>query len=1533
MADAPQTEPAESAVPVTGGGRRRWPFHLAVAFAFLFVASTAALLALTRTQPGHDFALGLLLDQAKQRLNAELTVTGIRSGGLIAGATLTGVSIAEPGRSPSLTADSIRARYSLWGLLRGQLVFAGLELWAPRVVVEQLPDEGEVNWTRILAGIGQVAEPPAGTEASGEPVIEGASGSTGDEGVSSLPAPPEPSAPPRITLRNISVIGGEVVVRLPASRPPVADRRARYVEAPEGAGHLREQLFGDINGQLAELSVGGGSAIDVIDVGSLALEGHVLEQPFTIQDFRGVITLTEGEMAFDADRLWLPEMETFGTGTVTWKDGVPELDAHLTALTLRSESLRWIEPRLPSASGGFELGVQMRDGRTELAFSALDLRTGDGQVRGRLTVTLGRGLPILDGDLETQTLDLSFLDNWLERPVPWSGRLTGRLQVRGTPEDLMLAGQFVATDAFGLRPATEFEIDGILHLGEAPGLTDFMLYSSPFYYGLAGELDERITIRGPGFVRVEADGRMATGIRFSTSLAHYPAALPASEITAEGVVAGFGDQLRVDVDGQLAPLSFTTLRRYYPELELTGEASGRVRVQGPMSDLSVDTELETPAGPLVARARFDGRNPGRSYSVEGEVQNFLVSRIMPALPEPTRVSGSAFVNGRGIRRDSVEAFVRASVTAASIGTIRVDSAQSSFRLAAGVITLDTLRVATNVGTLDAVGTLGLADGLPPGEIRVDLVSQSIAGIRPFFMGDSIIAADTLSPLELEFLRAQGVDPDTLPLSRDVALDGSLTASAILRGSVDNFTAEGIGRIERARYGPNFLAAADLSYRVDALPTLDGPIVTTVTADSFLVLDRRFTGGTLDLELTGSIGRVSALLDRSGGGSYQTRTTFQVDSLGGVLNVDDLTIRFADDRWSLGGPTSVSWNAGRFEVRDFSLIRPGVDGMRIEADGTIPRGSGPADFDLEIRALPLERLMRAAQIQSDLRGLVGLTLNVAGSADAPVMQGSLDARDLEYQSLRFSRIQGVLEYSDRQLSGDVEAWQGETRVMTAVGGLPADLTLGEVPTRFPDEPMDVRVGMTSFPAAAIMGFLESFERVEGTLEGDVHFAGTPDDLSPEGTIRLQGGAADLPALGVRHEEVEATFELTPDASVDVVASLRSGGQAQVTGSVLLRPVRDPTFDLTIEAQGFQAANRRDITGVVSGQLLLTQSFLRPAVEGQVNVEQGTLSLDELARYSTIVDLSDTTFFASVDTSLIAVRPVIEASQNPFLQHLRADVDLRVLRDTWLRSRQIDIEIGGELQVLYDRSTRDFVALGELEAVRGSYRRFGRRFEVEEGTLEFLGIPGVNPNLDIQAVARVRTGDVPLNIIANVGGTLVTPVVSLTSDATTPIEEPELISYLVWGRPSALLGSGESSVLRGATEAGFTLGLGTLANELGSAVAQEIGFVDYFAITQSQAAQQVGADVTLRGTLASTQIEIGRYFWDDVFLAFVLRPVGGAGQSQNRLPGARLEWRFTDQWGVEGFWEDRLLRQGVLAAQESSLSLAQSLGLFVYREWGR
>src|SRR6185503_10457936 len=116
---------------------------------------------------------------------------------------------------------------------------------------------------------------------------------------------------------------------------------------------------------------------------------------------------------------------------------------------------------------------------------------------------------------------------------------------------------------------------------------------------------------------------------------------------------------------------------------------------------------------------------------------------------------------------------------------------------------------------------------------------------------------------------------------------------------------------------------------------------------------------------------------------------------------------------------------------------------------------------------------------------------------------------------------------------------------------------------------------------------------------------------------------------------------------------------------------------------------------------------------------------------------------------------------------------------------------------------------------------------QGTLRFIGTPDLNAILDIHASYEMQTaaGD-PMTILVHIGGTVESPRIDLTSDSQPPLEESEVISYLIFGAPSfqALMNdrSGQSRSVFEQSVKGFA---GVLTGELQQSLAGWLP-LDYF-----------------------------------------------------------------------------------------------------------
>lgn len=1486
--------------------RRKWRWRIlrgtTRTVVWVAFALTLALGFLLRTALGHRVVLGWGLDQVRSRVAGTLEVGDIRSATLFKGARLVDVRLATPEGRAFFEADSLEAQWDLFGLVSGAVALTDVFVWGPHFTYER--DDVGSTVGRWLGSPDTGAQPDT---------------ASGGGGVA-------------IEFTDVTLLDGATTLRFAAEGGDDDGGILRTVSTPTGRQLAIDAAHLNIEAPLVR--IGEETRVELRDVGG---ELSVLEEPFDVDGLRGQVVVQPGQTVVALQSVGLPGIRGDGSVVVTTPDaGDPVTHLAFGLDRVDTRPWQWVaDGVLPELQGRARLRGRIGPAGTRIALTEVDVDIEGGQLRGDGAVVLD-GAVRLDGvDLDLAGVELDVLNRWLPTALPVEGAVSGPLRMDGALTDLSTRGTLTLQRRLpdGAIRRTAAEFDGTVQLRDEVGVRGFDLRLDPLDWGLVPAFAPGVRVAGSGRLVGQATGSLAEGLRFDLDAEHTS---PGDSIESGVLVDGSlrrneAGTLVVDVQGDLSPLDLDGVLAGYPDAPLRGRLAGTFRARGPLDDLEVQAEVETRGGRLDVDARADLVEIGRSYSVEATADAFRLSTLLATVPDPTVLSGGVRIDGRGTTLETLEATADGDFRSSTVGRIDVDSARVSARMTGGRLHVDTVRVRAEDFDLVGRGDLAVDTAQPSGKVELTLAADSLAGIRSLFRGDTMVVADGLTVLDREVLLLQGVDPDTLPRSDEVLAEGRVRGEVSLSGSLADFDAEGFVTLAGVRWGDDTLRGGRLDFSAAELPGLAGRLDAELQLDSVQVAGRSFSRGRAEVDFTSPAGRAVVELGRGDEEDYRLVGGFEVDSAGGRIELDSLRLRVDSLAYETTHPTRVAWSDSLFTLDSLTLTGTGDDAVRISAGGTLTR-AGEEDFELDIEGLRIERLLQVLQREDlDLAGAVDLQAVLSGSARAPTLDGEVAVRDFATSSVRLDRLEGEVDYGERRLELDVDSWRDGVRVARIAGHWPLEFSLAGT-TRVPEDgDVNLTAALDSVPAAFVLTLLEDLEEVRGTVSGDLRMTGTPRDLAPSGTIEVADGAWTVGALGVRQSDVQGTLEVSEDRTVRVDARARSGGTLEVRGTLSLDSLANPGLELELALDGFSAVDRRDIEGAVSGDLTLSGRYQSPVIEGALQVDRGNLYLEEFQRNLGVVDLSDPRFFA-VDTALVRGQSVLADTRNPFLDNLLVIIDLGVARNTWIRSTDLNVEMQGDLSLTFDRRQRDVVFVGELQAVRGQYNLYSRTFEVAEGTVEFVGIPGINPNLDIEARTRVRRRDGdPLTITANVEGTLIEPRVSLSSEEAA-VAESDLLSYLVFGQSSAQTTTGNVSQVatQAGTAAAAALG-GTLTSSL-AALAQGTGFLDYLSISQAVDATTLGNTSTL-GAFSNTQVEVGRYFGGgDYFGALVLRPLAGIGSRGSVLGGARIEWQASDQYHLEVFAEDQFLRVGQVGFQDLGINSFLIYGVSLYREWG-
>jgi translocation and assembly module TamB len=175
--------------------------------------------------------------------------------------------------------------------------------------------------------------------------------------------------------------------------------------------------------------------------------------------------------------------------------------------------------------------------------------------------------------------------------------------------------------------------------------------------------------------------------------------------------------------------------------------------------------------------------------------------------------------------------------------------------------------------------------------------------------------------------------------------------------------------------------------------------------------------------------------------------------------------------------------------------------------------------------------------------------------------------------------------------------------------------------------------------------------------------------------------------------------------------------------------------------------------------------------------------------------------------------------------------------------LDTEIGGQVNIKKDPQ-KPFILLGSLNTIRGTYSFQGKLFKFKRGSVSFLGLEEPNPNLDIQAVTRIRKVD----IIIQITGTARDIRLALTSEPE--MEQADILSYLAFGKPTGELKDGQAA---GVEQAALSIASQIAASELKDILGKTL-FLDTISIDPGG------------GDIGQGSVTVGKYVSPDVFVSY-------------------------------------------------------------------
>jgi translocation and assembly module TamB len=259
------------------------------------------------------------------------------------------------------------------------------------------------------------------------------------------------------------------------------------------------------------------------------------------------------------------------------------------------------------------------------------------------------------------------------------------------------------------------------------------------------------------------------------------------------------------------------------------------------------------------------------------------------------------------------------------------------------------------------------------------------------------------------------------------------------------------------------------------------------------------------------------------------------------------------------------------------------------------------------------------------------------------------------------------------------------------------------------------------------------------------------------------------------------------------SAGSGGQLLMTGSVFWLPgnaeadfLSRLSMALEVQAKALRLSSRSDRRVVISGKVAAQLRDARLSLRGTLAADQALITLPDDSAPQLGDDVVVRRPAAKVPATATPAQNASAASRasSPRLvTDLLIELDLGP--DFQVRGRGLDTRLAGKLSLhAVDRELPNLT--GTVRTVRGTYRAYGQRLDIEQGIVRFVGAVD-NPMLDILAIRPKLSQRVGVQV----NGTALSPIVRLYAEPDLP--EAEKLAWLVLGRSASGRG-GEAALLQ-------------------------------------------------------------------------------------------------------------------------------------------
>jgi translocation and assembly module TamB len=470
--------------------------------------------------------------------------------------------------------------------------------------------------------------------------------------------------------------------------------------------------------------------------------------------------------------------------------------------------------------------------------------------------------------------------------------------------------------------------------------------------------------------------------------------------------------------------------------------------------------------------------------------------------------------------------------------------------------------------------------------------------------------------------------------------------------------------------------------------------------------------------------------------------------------------------NLLSPCNISRSTGTIEIKDTELsFATGY----LEGSGNLSENS--LNFLLDFKEIPINAIPFAPFREFD--GIAAGSLMLSGEPWRPEARSDFIIRNLkihnsQYDNLPPLKLESRSDLKSGRLRSDLSIDAMTGIPFKANIDIPMILSLVPFSCAFPKDDglkgnLSGEINLLNIAAIASM----DDQRLMGRIEIDLDLEGTIGAPVIVGRAHLKEGGYENIRTGTVLKNIEAEILSEPPRIFinSITASDDLGGLLSGQGWIDAISENDFPYNISFIFKKIALARNDSVTLSVGGQITVSGSLFSNSISGNLGIEKAEIRIPD--RLST-----DITELEVIEVNRVGFFEEEKQRVTSRKTDIKLDLSLESPGRVYINGRGLSSEWKGNLVI--KGTTTEPLINGRLSVLRGNYNFLGKRFNLNEGFIDFDGKYPPSPYLDITGEAKTRD----ITAVVKLAGTFQNLEVKLDSNPSVPSDE--ILAQLLFGR---------------------------------------------------------------------------------------------------------------------------------------------------------